>query len=480
MRRRGTSSPAADGTQRSLPAWIAAATCALTAGSSAAAQDCSARPIGLLPLDDLHQGEYSGVEGGLYPGRSNQTPEEHLAAGKAIAKRIVSLDAAGNPAADGSIVCASIGMSLTAQVYEGLRTALGGDPDIAPELRLPGIAGNFVTLERIRDPDDSFWKQEVPDDLGAAGVTVEQVQVVWAMNAFAFVDEDLPFPHHVPAGADAWTDVLQLLHRTFPNLKLVFLSPLYSQAYSDAAPADEPYYFEQGFAIREVVARQLAGAPELNYDPALGKVEAPWIDWGPYFWSDAEEPRTDGLSIACADISPDGQHLEPTGKKKLGERLAQFLKSHRACTRWATVKGTTPSERRADVERIGDGTPGSRGEPRLCGGSLPTLPHEATYQLLARGSRRRGNGLVLLGDSLDPGGGVPFAGGLIYVEIDTLLPIDFDNSGNGVLLLEPIPDDPALLGRSWYAQLVAYDRKGPDGTHALSAAIELALGDGDL
>jgi hypothetical protein len=306
------------------------------------------------------------------------------------------------------------------------------------------------------------------------------VQVVWLMNAFAYVDDDLPFPLHVPVGADAWTDVLRLLHSKFPNLKLAFVSPLYSQAYSDGAPSDEPYYFEQAFAVRELIARQLAGAPELNYDPARGKVEAPWVDWGPYFWSDAEEPRTDGLSIVCADISRDGQHLEPSGKRKLGERLAQFLKSHRACTRWAVAKGTTPSERRADVERIGEGTRGSRGVPRLCGGSLPTLPHEDVYQFLVRGAVRRGNGLVLLGDSLDPGGGVPFAGGLVYVEIDALLPVTFDDSGNGVLDLEPIPDDPLLIGRSWFAQLVAFDSRGRDGEHALSAAIELRLGDGSL
>ncbi|MBM4014611.1 MAG: hypothetical protein FJ293_06580 [Planctomycetes bacterium] len=453
---------------------------ALLGAPAAAAQDCSARPLGLLPIDDLHEGAYRKVEGGLYPGRSNQTPAEHLAAGKAIAKRIVPLDAAGNPAADGRIVCAGIGPSLAGQVFEGLRHVLEDDPDLAAELRLPGVIGNSVTLERMRNPDDTYWKIDVPGDLAAAGLTAAQVQVVWIMNAFAFSDDDLPFPLHVPVGADAWTDVMRLLLRAFPNLKLAFLSPLYSQAYSDAAPVDEPYYFEQGFAVRELIARQLAGAPELNYDPALGKVEAPWIDWGPYFWSDAEEPRTDGLSIVCADISQDGQHLEPSGKRKLGERLAQFLKSHRACTRWSVVKGTTPSERRADVERIGDGTRGSRGEPRLCGGSLPTLPHEEVYRLLARGAVRRGSGLVLLGDSLDPGGGVPFAGGLIYVEIDTLLPISFDDSGNGRLDLEPIPDDPALIGRSWFAQLVAYDRRGPDGVHALSAAIEIALGDGAL
>lgn len=440
----------------------------------AEAQDCSKQPLGQLPIDDLHAGEYLGVEGGLYPGRINRTPDGHLKAGRHRSKKIVPLGPDGEPADDGVIAVASIGMSLTNQVFDWFMNAASSDPEVAAEVTFARCGAPWEDLERMRDPQSHFWTEYVPAELELRHLTAEQIQVVWLLEGTAF--QELPFPDHVTATADAWVDVLHLLQQTFPNLKLAFLSPLFWHGYSDGSPEDEPYYFEQGFSVREVIGRQLAGDPELAWDPEFDVPVAPWVDWGPYFWSDGLEPRTDGLAIECTDIRTDGVHLTESGKKKLGSRLLQFIKSHRACTRWSVVAGTTPSERMADVERIGGGTQGFRGEPRLCGGSLPTIPHVDPYRLLARQCLRRGSGFVLLGDSLLPEDGSPFAGGRLYVDADNVLGIDFDTAGNGVLALDEIPDDPALIGVSYFAQLAAIDPRVAEG-FALSAAIELLLGD---
>lgn len=454
---------------------LAALLAAVLLHAPAAAQDCSVEPLGQLPIDDLHGGDYLGLEGGLYPGRSNLVPADHLQAGRSLSKRIVPLGPDGEPADDGAIVMVSIGHSLTAQVFEWFQLRAASDLEMAPGLRFVTLSGPFEDLEKMRDPQSRYWTEIVPDRLAEEGITPEQVQVAWSLQGTAFAME--PFPEHVEATAQRWIDVLKLLKQTFPNLKLAFLSPLYWHGYSDGAPEREPYYFEQGFSVREVVARQLAGDPELNWDPELGPALAPWIDWGPYFWSDGEEPRTDGLAIACADIAPDGTHLAQSGREKLGDRLHHFLKSHRACTKWSIVPGSSPSERMADVERIGDGTAGAQGEPRVCGGSLPTIPHPDPYRLLVRQGLPRARGLMVIGDSLFPGGGVPFGGGTLYVEPDstTFLRLDFD--GNGVLEVDSIPDDPALVGLSYFAQFVISDPAGPDGRHALTSAIELRLGD---
>ena len=441
----------------------------------ARAQDCSVKSLGLVPLDDLREGDYLGLEGGLFPGRSNEVPADHLKAGRNLAKRIVPLDRHGHPASDGVIGFAAVGMSLTGQVFGTFEHLARGDAEIAPDVAFANLAAAVQDLLKIRDPAAPFWTESIPALLEAEQLTAAQIQVVWMLNGTPTQSES--FPRHVETTAGYWIEVLQIVQQTFPNAKLAFLTPLYWQGYSLIAPEEEPYYYEQAWSIREVIARQLAHDPEVEWDGERGPAKVPWLSWGPYLFCDGEEPRSDGLLLTCADFSPDGGHLGDGGEQKLGARLLHFVKSHRACTPWSIVRGSSPAERMADVERIGEGTPGSRGIPRLCGDALPTIPHPAPYSLLVRSSVPRGRGLVLLGDTLLPGGGVPFAGGTLRVDADAVLAVTFDRDGNGVLPLDEIPDDPALWGLSIYAQLAALDRRGLDGQWALSAAIELRLGD---
>ncbi len=456
-------------------AWIVATFAAATLAVAAKAQDCSVRSLGLAPLDDLREGDYFGLEGGLYPGRSNECPADHLAAGRNLSKSIVPLDGNGVPDSEGVIAIAAIGMSFTGQVFGAFDRLARTDLELAPDLAFANLAAASQDLLKIRDPLADYWTVSVPALLADARVTAAQVQVIWILEGTPTQSE--PFPDHIDVTAGYWLEVLQIVKQTFPNAKLAFLSPLYWQGYSLIAQVNEPYYYEQAWSIRALIERQLALDPELEWDGERGPVKVPWLAWGPYPWCDGEEPRSDGLLLTCADFSPDGAHLGDGGETKLGEQLLHFLKSHRACTSWSIVRGSSPAERMADVETIGFGTSGTHGVPRLCGDSLPTIPHPTTYSLLVRDSVPRGRGFVLLSASLLPGGGLPFAGGTLYVCPDQLLPISFDRFGHGTLPLDAIPDDPALSDLSFFAQLAALDRNGPDGHYALSAAIELRLGD---
>ena len=69
----------------------------------------------------------------------------------------------------------------------------------------------------------------------------------------------------------------------------------------------EPYAYESGFAVKWMVANQIAG-DSLNFDPGQGPVEAPWLSWGPYLWADGMEPRSDGLAWPCEYFQSDGTH----------------------------------------------------------------------------------------------------------------------------------------------------------------------------
>jgi len=43
----------------------------------------------------------------------------------------------------------------------------------------------------------------------------------------------------------------------------------------------EPQAYEEGFPVKWLIGDQIAGKPELNYDPAKGAAQSPWIAWGP-------------------------------------------------------------------------------------------------------------------------------------------------------------------------------------------------------
>jgi hypothetical protein len=76
---------------------------------------------GLVPLPDLGAGTYQGAPGGLYPGGRNTPPKAHLEVGLALAKKLVPLDAEGQPAESGKIVLLSIGMSNTTQEFQAFQ-----------------------------------------------------------------------------------------------------------------------------------------------------------------------------------------------------------------------------------------------------------------------------------------------------------------------------------------------------------------------
>jgi len=455
-------------------ACLAAAVALATAAPARATQDCSTSSIGQLPLDDLVGSSYRGFEGGLYPGGTNAIPDSHLRAGRTIAKRLAPLGPDGTPADDGIVGFAAIGFSFTHQVFEEFQKLAHDDAEMAPRLVAIDATWQSRNLEELRDPASDYWSEKVPQRLAEAGVTAAQVQVVWIMEGV----KELPaaFPDHVGLVADDWTATLQNLLVNLPNVKLAYLTPVHWQGYAWFAPDEEPGYFEQGFAVREVIARQLAGAPELEWDPERGPRVAPWLAWGPYFWTDGSEPRSDGLHLDCRDYNFDGAHLGVTGKQRLAQRLHHFVKGDRACTRWSVVDGAAPAGRIADVERLGGASSDVAVPPRLVAIDPPTIPYAGDYSLWVRHATASGSGVIVLSEQRLAGGGTPLGGGLLQVAPDLLLPIYFGPLGQALLGMGEIPDEPALAQFEWYAQLVAFD-EGAEGGVALSDAIELRPGD---
>ena len=452
---------------------LIAAFAALTA--SASAQDCTVTSVGVRPLDDLGVHDYQGFQGGLYPGGVNVRPSAHDAAGLQLARQIVALDKVGNPAVDGKIGLACIGFSLARMPFQEFMGLASGDHSIDPRVAFANCGVSGAMLDLLADADSSYWTSEVPNLLAAAGVAARQVQVIWLSCGVRTETES--FPTHAFASEDLILETLHVVHATFPNAKLVFVSSMPYLGYSVVQDGFEPFYYEQAFALKWLIERQIQGDPALNYDASLGPVGSPWLTWGPYFFSDGLVPRSDGLVWECADVLADGTHPSKQGKHKLANLLMHSFKSDPVATIWFLASAGAPAGRQADVNLFGEGTTGTLGEPLLTASGLPTIPTGLPFELRTNFASPGSSGLVLIGASLFDEDGIPFAGGQLYVDWNLTLPVVFDASGVGSLSFGSIPNDPGLYGLTAFAQLAAFDPNGLDGRFALSSGLELVLGD---
>jgi len=286
---------------------------------------------GLIPLPDLGKGMYKGEQGGLYPGGVNTPPEGHLKAGIAISKTIVPLDAEGHPAADGKIVMLSVGMSNTTMKFQAFQKLAAEQRDFNPKLYLvDGAQGGQVAWITSK-AGTPYW-EVVGDRLRHAGVTAAQVQAAWLLQANPAPREE--FPVEVKELQRDITATLQVMHDKFPNLKVTYLSSRTYGGYATSPLNPEPHAYESGFAVKWVIADQIAGKPDLNYDPAKGPVRAPWLEWGPYLWADGVKASKSGLSYVRGDYAEDGTHPSMSGRMKVAMRLMDFMKTDVTARVW--------------------------------------------------------------------------------------------------------------------------------------------------
>ncbi len=294
----------------------------------------------LKPLSELGAGEYQGFPGGLYPGGKNERPAGHEAAGLRLARQVRPLGADGKPSPDGKIVLLSVGMSNTSQAFTAFKKLADQDRDKNPHLVLVNGAQGGMTAFATQDPDDRrtgtrFWAT-VDERLKEAGVTRAQVQAVWIKQADAGPSSG--FPQYARTLENELTRIVQVLARRFPNLKLTYLSSRTYGGYAKTRLNPEPYAYESGFSVKWLIEKQLQGDPALNYDPAKGRVTAPWLSWGPYLWANGSVKRADGFSYEEGDFAADGTHESPSGQRKVGHLLLDFFK-HDPTTRPWFVKG---------------------------------------------------------------------------------------------------------------------------------------------
>ena len=317
--------------------WAMALSLVFSFAYASKASDCTRTSVGFKPLSELGTDLYQGYPGGLYPEGQNVPPPEHEAAGLALANQIQPLDAHGQPnSQNGRIVLLSIGMSNTTQEFSAFMRIANADRERNPRLVIVDGAQGGMSANRIINPDDGangtrFWTT-VSQRLERAGVTPNQVQVAWVKQADP--GPTLAFPADAEQLQGELAIIARILKDRFPNIKIAYYSSRIYAGYATTRLNPEPFAYQSGFAVKWLIESQINGDPELNYDPARGQVNAPWLAWGPYLWADGLTPRQDGLTWECDDFQTDGTHPSESGRQKVANLLLDFFKTDPTARPW--------------------------------------------------------------------------------------------------------------------------------------------------
>lgn len=372
-------------------------TIATLLSTPAVAQNCAQTSVGLIPLDQLGASSYQGFQGGLYPGGANAIPEEHFVDGLAQATQVVPRNALGAPAANGKIVLLSIGMSNCTQEFSRFIPIANADPLKNPRVQPIDGAQGGQTASIIQNPSANFWTV-VDQRLAQANATAEQVQVIWFKDADA--NPNNGFPAYAQNLKDEFVAIMQVIHDKFPNARLCYIASRIYAGYATSPLNPEPYAYEQAFSVKWMIEDQIAGAAALNFDPARGPVEAPWLAWGTYNWADGMTPGSDGLTWACSDFSTsDGTHPSIAGANKVANRLANFLRTEPTAASWYLALPPPANFGTGLASLSWTGTPS----------------HSANdFALSITGAIPGGTGSVFASAMLDP---APFQGGTLYVGV---------------------------------------------------------------
>ncbi len=305
--------------------------------------NCENDNSGLIPLTDLGTGFYEGIQGGLYPGGSNERPAIHQQKGIDISHTIEPLNDSGVVNYDnGQVLFIGMGGSNASNAYNMfIDTMKHYDwKGTNPCMNVKGLFYGGKDLHDMIDSTSTFYWDELQGRLFNRDDTWEQVQVVWILEQSELESSDLPY--YVDYVADQYTRLMQIMLDSMPNLKMVFLSGFHYTGYThpDHELFDflvEPKGYWGNLAIKELIERQINGDPALDFE-GEGKV-APYVNWGPYFWADGVNPRGgDFLIWPCDDYRDDdtggGFHLEEIGKYKEAKMLINFYETDTVSSWW--------------------------------------------------------------------------------------------------------------------------------------------------
>jgi PKD domain len=314
--------------------------------------DCTLTSTGKIPLNELTV-PYQNIQGGLYPNGTNNRPAAHLNAGMQIATNLKPLNASGQvDDSNGKIVMVSVGMSNTTMEWaigdkmthdstEAFKYRATNDLALNRHIVIIDCAQSgrdVVHWSSLSDPTWTTAIQRVTNTIvDGQHITPNQVQIAWVKLALANPSTYGPFPIHVQQFQNYLEMAVRNIKTVFPNVKMAFVSTRtrsYSNSVTDLSP--EPYAYETGFGVKWMIQKQINGDPSLRFSGPVAV--APYLSWGPYFWIDGLNRRSDGAIWNCDDLVSDFTHPSSSGVDKVSSQLLAFFKTDPTATPWYLKK----------------------------------------------------------------------------------------------------------------------------------------------
>jgi hypothetical protein len=289
----------------------------------------------LTAITDLGTGTYYGYEAGLYPNGSNVRPSQHDSDGVSFADGIGPLDSNGNPSPSGVYGLVGIGESTALDEFGQFLPIINSYPGKNPSLVVVDASQGGATPNNLTSLTSAYWSTILNNYIPDGGITAKQVVAVWLEDSDGIATGT--FPTDIQTMQSEYEAIAQQVLLAFPNVKLMYFSSRIYAGYSNGVATinPEPYAYESGWAVKWAIGDQINGAANLNYNPANGPVVAPWIDWGPYYWSNGLLGRQDGLVYTCQDLNADGTHPSQSfGDLKVANRIFQFFLHDDTTTPW--------------------------------------------------------------------------------------------------------------------------------------------------
>lgn len=307
-------------------------------------QNCANDSTGLIPIIDLEQGFYQGFQGGLYFG-SNDKPIQQVNNLNQAISNILPLNTSGvQDNNNGKIVLLSIGASNPKTEFQSFLNITDTFSLINPYLTIVNGGQGGKGLQKIIDPNESYWKY-VDNQLKSNAVNRFQVQVIWLEEDNTLVN-NTSFPSAPQELGVEFKALFKILLQNYPNLQICYLNARgYSGFVDNASTAGyglrHPRDYYNGWALKWLIEDQIMGDTSLSFMGTERK--SPVLDWSAYLWADGNNPRKDGFFMQCPDdLKPDdGLHWSPSGNDKAGKAIFDRFYSDNEARKWFLNDATT-------------------------------------------------------------------------------------------------------------------------------------------